>query len=84
MKTNILADFQICIIVPVNAYNDTFVNLTISLEQSWWQHLWGKPLASVAKKENDQFDSFASRKTRDCRQHCSAAVDVEELVLLFK
>ena len=44
----------------------------------------GKPLASVAKKENGHFDSFASRKTRDCRQHCSAVVDVEELVLIFK
>ena len=43
-----------------------------------------KPLASVAKKENGQFDSFALRKTRDCRQHCSVAVDVKELVLLFK
>ena len=44
----------------------------------------GKPLASVAKKENCKFDSFASRKTRDCRRHCSTAVDVEELILLFK
>ena len=44
----------------------------------------GKPLTSVAKKENSQFDSFASRKTMDCRQYCSEAVDVEELVLLFK
>ena len=28
----------------------------------------GKPLVSVAKKENVQFDSFASQKTNDCRQ----------------
>ena len=33
-----------------------------------------KPLASVAKKW----------KTRDCRQCCSVAADVEELVLLLK
>ena len=44
----------------------------------------GKPLTSVAKRENGQYDSFASRKIRDCRQHCSAAVDVEESVLIFK
>ena len=43
-----------------------------------------KPQASVAKKENGQFDYFALKKTRDCRQHCPVAVDVEELVLLFK
>ena len=44
----------------------------------------GKPLVSVAKKGNGQFDSFAWRKIRDCRTHCFAATDVEELVLLFK
>ena len=44
----------------------------------------GKPLTSVAKKENSQFDSFASGNAMDCRQYCSEAVDVEELVLLFK
>ena len=44
----------------------------------------GKSVASVAKKENGKSDSFASRKTMDYRQNCSAALDVEELVLLFK
>ena len=42
-----------------------------------------KPPTSGAKLENDLFDSFASRKTRDCRQHCFAAVNFEELILLF-
>ena len=42
-----------------------------------------KPPASGAKLENGLFVSFASRKTRDCWQHCFAAVDFEELVLLF-
>ena len=43
-----------------------------------------KHLASVAKKGNGQFDSFTSRKTRDCRRHCSAVADAKELVLRFK
>ena len=44
----------------------------------------GKPLAAGAKRENGQFDSFASRKISDCRQHFPVAVDAKELVLLFK
>ena len=43
-----------------------------------------KALASGANIEKGQFYSFASRKTRDCRKHCSAAIHTEELVLLFK
>ena len=42
-----------------------------------------KPPASDTKMEKGLFDFSASRKTRHYRQHCFAAVDFEELILLF-
>ena len=57
------------------------MKFTTTLQRSWWQQPPGKkPPASGAKMENGLFDSFASRRTRDCRQHCFAAVDFEELI----
>ena len=43
----------------------------------------GNPPASGPKMENGLFHSFASTKTRGCRQHCFAAVDFEGLILLL-
>lgn len=58
----------------------TFVKFITALKDYGGNITWGK--TSSAKMEKGLFDFFASRKTKDCRQHF-ATVDFEELILLF-